>query len=180
VPRSCDYVGRGTGHRWKAHAKPKPNDSNQRKSKYFGNYGPEAADREVAEIDQRGLQVDGTGTLLNDRRGSAIYGSRGKRAFTDLPVPTQRWMIRKRQPIPLTAILRRAGPALTGNPKRSGCPGAVYIDRFYPPPGEAVTIAKLLAKGRDAGYTDKQQLDHIAWDHSHGFVELTVSDGEPA
>jgi len=120
------------------------------------------------------------GTLLNDRRGSAIYGPGGKRAFTDLPVATQRWMIRKRQPIPLTAILRRAGPALTGNPKRSGCPGAIYIDRFYPPPGEAVTIAKLLAKGRDAGYTDKQQLDHIAWDHRHGFVELTVSDGEPA
>jgi hypothetical protein len=84
----------------------KPNDSNQRKSKYFGNYGPEmtcflivdgltapeAADREVAEIDQRGLQVDGTGTLLKAwlghlraTRQARIHGPSGPHSTLDDP-----------------------------------------------------------------------------------------------
>jgi hypothetical protein len=184
------YVGKGVNSRWASHSKPRRNDSNQPKYRYFlkhvaemtcfviaeGLTEAEAANLEIAEIDLRGLEVNGTGTLLNDRRGSVVYGPRGKRDLKDTTIPYQRWIERKRQPIPLNAMLRRAGPTLTGNPKKPGSPGAAYIDLFYPPLGKTVTIAELLAKGRHAGLTDRQQLDHITWDHSHGFIELTLPD----
>ena len=98
------YVGHGAKRRWAAHRKPDRNDSNQRKYHYFRKHLPEmtcfiiveglgaeadAAEREIAEIDQRGLEVDGTGTLLNDRRGSVIKGPRGKRDLKDTPIPYQ-------------------------------------------------------------------------------------------
>jgi hypothetical protein len=44
----------------------------------------DAGAREVAEIDKRGLEKDKVGgTLLNDRRGSIIYGPRGARGTRD-------------------------------------------------------------------------------------------------
>jgi hypothetical protein len=39
----------------------------------------EAYERELDEIDARGLEANGTGTLLNERGGSVIDGSRLKR-----------------------------------------------------------------------------------------------------
>jgi response regulator RpfG family c-di-GMP phosphodiesterase len=66
VPRSCDYVGRGTGHRWKAHAKPKPNDSNQRKSKYFGNHGPEMTCFLIVDGDRNSKPANSRTVLVLD------------------------------------------------------------------------------------------------------------------
>jgi hypothetical protein len=87
------YVGKGANGRWVAHAKPDRNDANQRKYRYFLKHLPEmtcfiiaeglaaeadVGELEIAEIDLRGLEADGTGTLLNDRRGSVINGPRGR------------------------------------------------------------------------------------------------------
>ena len=130
------YVGKGKGDQWRTHLKTSANDSNQLKMRYFRRYKDkiacfiivenltevDAGDRECAEIDRRGLKKNGTGTLLNDRRGSAIYGPRGKRAFTDLPVPTQRWMIRKRtDPADRHTAARRS--CVDWQPEEIGMPG---------------------------------------------------------
>jgi hypothetical protein len=138
----------------------------------------DAGEREIAEIDWRGLEVDGTGTLLSDRRGSVINGPRDKRDLNDIPVSNQLCMkLKQLGPFTPNAVLRRAGLALTGNPKKPDSPGASYLN-LYPPPGETTTIAELLAKGREDGFRDKSQHDHLRWDYVHGFIELTLLDGE--
>jgi hypothetical protein len=187
------YVGKGANGRWAAHTKPDRNDSNQHKYRYFLNHLPEMAcfiiaeglaaeadvgELEIAEINRRGLEADGTGTLLNDRRGSVINGPRGKRDLKDTTLPYQRYIKLKRQgPFTPNAVLWRAGRALTGNPKKPGSPGASYLNH-YPPPGETTTVGEMLAKGRADGFRDKDQHAHLGWDFVHGFIELALPEGE--
>jgi hypothetical protein len=71
-----------------------------------------------------------------------------------------------------TTALRRIGPTLIGNPKRVGSPGARCIDECYPPPGAQTTLAELLVRGNDRGFSDTDQIGHIAWDIDHGFIEI--------
>jgi hypothetical protein len=95
------YIGRSSDpKRWKFHTKGIA-DHNMRKVEYFcAHVATEmsclviaellqseeaAADLEVVEIDRRGLVNIGTGTLLNDRRGSTIYLQRGSH-IDSLPV----------------------------------------------------------------------------------------------
>jgi hypothetical protein len=187
------YVGRGANGRYAAHAKPDRNDVNQRKYRYFLENLPEmtcfviaeglasekaAGELEIAEIDQRGFEVDGTGTLLNMRRGSVVNGPRGKRDIRSMSRQYQLWVkLKKLGHFTPNALLWRAGRALTGNPKRPNSSGAAYLNH-YPPPGETTTVGELLAKGRADGFKDKDQLAHLAWDVAHGFIELALPDGE--
>jgi hypothetical protein len=184
------YVGKGNNGRWSAHLKAAPNDANQRKTRYFMKHGPElscyliaedlesdwvAAQREIAEIDLRGLERDGKGTLLNDRRGSVVPGPRRpvRAQEAGLSGYQQFKALLKRNQLLLVpvAVFRRAGRALNGNPKSPNCAGAMYLD-LYPPAGQTITVADMLAKGRALGIKDKAQLGHLAWDLDHGFIEI--------
>lgn len=83
------YVGKGFNRRWAAHTRLRPDDPNDRnepKSLYFLAHLPEltchiiaealkadeANERETVEIRRRGYAANGTGTLLNAKRGSSI------------------------------------------------------------------------------------------------------------
>jgi hypothetical protein len=184
------YVGKGIYGRWASHTKPNRNDMNQRKYRYFLQHLPvmtyfiivdglvekDAGELEIVEIDRRGLEVDGTGTLLNARRGSVVNGPRGKRDLKDMSQSHQLWVkLKQLGPFTPNAVLRRAGRALLGNPKRGS--GASYLDH-YPPPGETTTVGELMAKGRADNFTDRDQHEHLAWDFVHGFIELTLPDGQ--
>jgi hypothetical protein len=173
------YVGKGTGNRWAAHAKA-GTYSTQRKDDYFGQHLSEmtcfiivegmtaeagAAEREITEIDQRGLEVYGTGTLLNDRRGSVINGPRGRRDPQNLPIQNQLWKrLMARGRFTPNAILWRIGAALIGNPKKPGSRGALYLE-LYPPSRQTTTVAELLG-------------GHLKWDYVHSFIELALPAGE--
>jgi hypothetical protein len=187
------YVGKGVNGRWTSHLKYSRNGGNQPKCIYFRDHGPElscfilaegmsdteAGNMEIAEIAQRGLKIRGTGTLLNDRDGSAIYGPKGKRDIRSMGLPHQRWIAqRDRGPLAPDTSIRRAGRALYNNPKKPGCGGAEYIDHCYPPAGVTITIEELMAKGRAEGFTDRQQHGHLAWDLTHGFIEVVLPESE--
>lgn len=83
------YVGKGVNGRWASHSRPNPNDPNDRnepKSRYFLAHLSEmtchiiaealrideANERETIEIRRRGYAANGTGTLLNAKRGASI------------------------------------------------------------------------------------------------------------
>jgi hypothetical protein len=107
---------------------------------------------------------------------SVFNGPRGKRDLKDMSQSHQLWVKLKRLgPFTPNAVLRRAGRALRGNPKRGS--GASYLDH-YPAPGETTTVGELMAKGRMDGFKDRAQHEHLAWDFVHGFIELTLPDGE--
>jgi hypothetical protein len=179
------YVGRGRPpRRWLVHATPKVNDSNQPKRLYFEKHVREmscsivaegrddesaAADIEAAEIARYGLLSDGTGTLLNDKRGSAFYGRVGNGQRTSTYPGHQEWVkTRDAGRFPLDAVLRRV---VHGNPKKPGSPGAAYIE-LYPQPGETIIVREMYERGRATGLTDAQQHAHLSWDLSHGFIEI--------
>jgi hypothetical protein len=105
------YVGRGFNRRWAAHTRPKPNDPNDRnepKSLYFLTHLPEltchiiaealrtdeANERETVEVRRRGYAANGTGTLLNAKRGSSITIK--ARAARKPDVPRAELLARKR------------------------------------------------------------------------------------
>jgi len=100
------YVGKGVRQRWKAHLKLDPNTDNWDWYEYRCKHlhemscfiiaegtelktATEQAEREIVEIDRRGLACDGTGTLLNARRGSVDKG-RAPRGQRTSPV-SLRW-----------------------------------------------------------------------------------------
>jgi hypothetical protein len=83
------YVGKGVNDRWAAHTRPNPDDPNDRnepKSRYFLAHWremtchviaeslrpDEANERETIEIRSRGYATNGTGTLLNAKRGTSV------------------------------------------------------------------------------------------------------------
>jgi hypothetical protein len=192
------YVGKGVNSRWAAHAKPNPkpdrSKSDWRKNNYFCEHLLEmtcfiiaegldeatAAAQEVTEIDARGLEINGAGTLLNARGGSVYNGSRGTlNSVENLGVLARRWRKLKRREYRITpnALLRRAGLTLTGNPKKPGGRGTMSID-LYPPPGETMTVEEMYAKGRANGFPDTNQHGHLAWDFVHGFIDLALPEGE--
>jgi hypothetical protein len=122
----------------------------------------------AAPVDLRDLQ------FACNRRGSVISGPRSKRnrkKRLDQKLKLQ-------GPWTPNAVLRRAGRALTGNPKPSNTPGGSYIDQHYPPPGDTTTVAELIAKGRADGFTDNDQYGHLCWDFGRGFIEVALPDGE--
>ncbi|HEY2243433.1 MAG TPA: hypothetical protein VGH47_04315 [Xanthobacteraceae bacterium] len=183
------YVGRGRENargrpRWLAHATPKVNASNQPWRLYSEKHVREmscsivaegrddesaAADIEAAEIARHGLLKDETGTLLNDKRGSAFYGRVGKGQRTSTYPGHQEWVkIRNAGRFPLDAVLRRV---VHGNPKKPGSPGAAYIE-LYPQPGETIIVREIYERGRAKGLTDAQQHNHLSWDLLHGFIEI--------
>jgi hypothetical protein len=93
------YVGRGKNGRWWHHMTTAACIGNWLKYLYFNEHRAEmkcfliveglpneaaAAVREISEIDSRGLEKDGTGTLLNVSRGSQFNGRLPRRT---LPAP---------------------------------------------------------------------------------------------
>jgi hypothetical protein len=62
---------------------------------------------------------------------------------------------------------------LTNNPKSPNGAGAAYLD-LYPPTDEVISVEAMLAKGRALGFTDTQQLGHLAWDLDHDFIEMVA------
>jgi hypothetical protein len=185
------YVGKGTNGRWEAHTKPRRSDHNQSKYRYFLQHRldmdcfiiaeglateADAGELEIVEIDRRGLEADGTGTLLNDRRGSVINRPRGERDRKKRLRLDQK--LKLQGPWSPNAVLRRGGKALKGNPKPSNSPGGSYIDQHYPPPGETTTIGELFAKARADGFTDNDQYGHLCWDFERAFIEVALPDEE--
>lgn len=129
------YVGKGVNRRWAAHINHDPDDNNQRKYRYFSQRVAEMAclilaeglaseekmaDRETAEIDLRGLMKDGTGPLLNDRRGGEFRGRRprGSQKVNDHVIA---WRACKH--FPLNAKLEILSPV---NPWRDNSPGGAF------------------------------------------------------
>jgi hypothetical protein len=68
-------------------------------------------------------------------------------------------------------MMRRLAPTIGCNPKRPHTDGYAFIE-LYPPAGEAISIADMLAIGRKHGFKDGRMLDHLAWDVTHGFIAI--------
>jgi hypothetical protein len=188
VPR---YVGRGSQGRWSAHLIPTRDDFPPRR-RYFEQYLPEMAcwilkdslsDAEEAQleidtIDRHGFDADGTGKLLNARRGSVVSTSRGsgnKKAFY-----IRLWRrLKKEGKIAPNAVIERL---IDHNPKKNGPMGPSYsYENFelYPAPGERVTVAEHNAKAFNEGFTARQQHEHLTYDATNGFIAVTLSEDAP-
>jgi hypothetical protein len=184
------YVGRGVNGRWAAHLKFGAQSSNQIKGKYFVDNAaklscyilaeglPDEGASATIEMDEIVRRRAG-GTLLNDKNGSAFYGraAPGKRTTPHTPQYQVVLDSRKKGHITPNALLRRAGRALNGNPKKAGSGGARYID-LYPPAGQVITVGDMYARGRAEGFTDGNNRGNQVWDWDHGFIEIWLPEGE--
>ena len=195
------YVGKGGGSvgRWTDHLKPRRNDDNQPKSRYFDKHRPEmacfiladglteaeAARLEIAQINHHGFaQInddrsidDSHGTLLNDRGGSTVSGPRVRHASSSPNIPFEKRLsrqLKKGGPFTPNAMLYRI---IAYNPKPARSAGHEYFNH-YPPLGTRTTIAQLYAKAMADGFEANDQFGHLAWDYARGFIGVTLPDSE--
>jgi hypothetical protein len=184
------YVGRGGGSagRWSDHLAASPNDDNQRKARYFAQHKgemdafiiveglaseAEAAAREDAEKVAR----DSGGTLLNKRAAAAFYGRapNGQRTSPN-PFDNRLWRRLKKEgrfaPNALVWAL------VADCDRKDGVGGRRHFETVYPPIGERITVAEVLKRGADEGFTPGQQRDHMACDFCRGLIGIALPDGE--
>jgi hypothetical protein len=173
------YVGKGVNGRWLAHAVPMPNDSNQRKYRYFRDHIAEmscfiiaeglseleAFQREIEEIDHRGFAASGTGTLLNDRRGSSM-GPRRSEGPRTAKEHVDAW---RAQPLfPREAAIRFLSDV---NPWGANVPGREFYKTVLAK--RPATVGEMLDLAAVAGWRAVQAQGHLRWLYTRGdYVEI--------
>jgi hypothetical protein len=187
------YVGRGANARWADHLTQSHNNYPP-KRRYFeanlpemtcsivqdGLTEEEAGTLEKAVIAIHGFLFDGSGTLLNARDGSVIYGKRASASQRKKPLPFRNrlWNRLKREgKMAPNAEIRRV---INHNPKRQRAGGSYATDHFdlYPAPGVPVTVAAHDTYVAARGYPE--QFGHLTWDSANGFIAISLPKGETA